>query len=101
MTGGRTAVECVCLVTLYQLSWSAYPLSLAGTWLTPAEKLVSHQSEHCIEIFNVYFHPHDYGVVDTVAQVLARGNENGYSRVEVHLTTLDVRDYPFAKDNPH
>ena len=50
------------------------------------EKLVRHHSEHCIESFNVDFHPYDYGVVDTVAQVLASGD----SRVNVHLTALDV-----------
>jgi hypothetical protein len=57
------------------------------------EKLVRHHSEHCIESFNVDFHPYDYGVVDTVAQVLAPGD----SRVNVHLTALDVRECLFVK----
>ncbi len=61
------------------------------------EKLVSHHSEHCIESFNVDFHPYDYGILDTVAQVLAAGNENGCLGVKVHLTALDERACPFAK----
>jgi len=62
------------------------------------KKLVSHYSEHCIESFNVDFHPHDYGIVDTVAQVLAAGNENGYLGVKVYLTALNVRDCLFATE---
>ena len=61
------------------------------------DKLVSHYNEHCIKGFNVDFYPYDYGVVDTVAQVLAAGKENGYLGVKVHLTALDVRDCQFAK----
>src|SRR5690242_12766481 len=50
------------------------------------EKLVSHYNEHFIESFNVDFHPHDYGIVDTVAQILGPESENGYLGVKVHLT---------------
>ncbi|KAK4031317.1 hypothetical protein C8A01DRAFT_21445 [Parachaetomium inaequale] len=50
------------------------------------EKLVNHYSEHFIESFSVDFHPYDYGVVDTVAQVLTQGD----SRVKLHLTALDI-----------
>jgi len=61
------------------------------------EKLFRHHSEHCIESFNVDFHPHDYGAVDTAVQVLAASSENGYLGAKVHLTALDVRDLRFTK----
>jgi hypothetical protein len=88
----------------WETSDSYYKISLpflSSNDKSSFEKLVSHHSEHCIESFNVDFHPHDYGVVDTVAQVLAAGNENNYLRVKVHLTALDVRDCPRPKKSLH
>ena len=84
----------------WETSDSYYKVSLP--FLSPNdkksfEKLVNYHGEHCIESFNVDFHPYDYGLVDTVAQVLAPGNANGYLRVKVYLTALDVRDCLFAK----